>query len=98
MKNIVCCDDYADLKKKSFVSLGTRRHIALSLSRMYEVTSSIVTPSWTSCQFITGYTTLPPPPRPRISSGFPNILRTHFTQPLYEPDYKIMYYLHKSSC
>lgn len=62
MKNIVCCDDYADLKKKSFVSLETRRHIALSLSRMYEVTSSIVTPSWTSCQFITGYTTLPPPP------------------------------------
>lgn len=61
MKNIVCCDDYADLKKKSSVSLETRRHIALSLSRMYEVTSSIVTPSWTSCQFITGYTTLPPP-------------------------------------
>lgn len=64
MKNIVCCDDYADLKKKSFVSLETRRHIALSLSRMYEVTSSIVTPSWTSCQFITGYTTLPPLPPP----------------------------------
>ena len=40
----------------------------------------------------------PPPPFPRISSGFPKILRTHFTQPLYEPDYKIMYYLHKSSC